>query len=367
MRPLKLLVCALVVLGAVPATASARYGAKKAITGPIGTKDGRSAFGTYRDLGAGIFQFQLHWDRVAFTKPSKPTDPSERRYEWPDELDFVLGQARRSGMKVSVTVLGTPAWANGGRDFRFAPSSPRYLADFLTAASRRFPGVKLWQIGDENNSRFGFQPIVPAQYDAPLTPEQSAAPRRYAALLDAAYGAIKAVDKRDLVVGGNLVSSGDVPPRKYLAAMTLLDGTSRPPRMDVLGYAPYGPRPPVQDTLPPLGDGRADLAEVGTIVRWVDQYLARPDIKAPIPVFFTKWYVPSDHANGQFPFFVSRDEQADYIRRAMELARASSRVYAVGWEVFADEPARADGLENLGGLVDAFDQPKPSYFAFRDG
>lgn len=367
MRLLKTAVCVLAVLSLTPAVADARYGAKKGIMGPIGGKDGRSMFPTYRDLGVGIFQYQLHWDLISPVAPRRGDDPSERTYEWPDELDFILREARRSRMKVAVTLVGTPAWANGGRDFRWAPSGTKTFAAFVKAASLRYPGVKLWVVGNENNSRFSFQPILPSDYNAPLTEAQRTAPRRYARLLDAAYGAIKSVDKADLVVGGNLVSSGSVSPRKYMAAMTVGDA-GEPPRMDVFGYVPAGPREPSVDVLPPTGDGRADLAEVGTIVRWVDQYLTRSDQDSgSIPVFFTRWYIPSDHRNGAFDFFVSREDQARYITQAMAQARANDRIYGIGWEVFADEPARADGFENLGGLVDSSDQPKPSYFAFREG
>src|SRR5215467_8933966 len=64
-------------------------------------------------LHVDIVRFTLHWDRIAFRRPTDARDPSDRAYRWRSS-DNVLNALHRAGISVVVTLVGTPSWANGG-------------------------------------------------------------------------------------------------------------------------------------------------------------------------------------------------------------------------------------------------------------
>lgn len=78
-----------------------------------------------------------------------------------------------------------PAWANGSGERAVPPTDPRAYADFARAASRRYPSVVSWLVWGEPNRAGNFEPKL-----APGEGVREAEPRRYALLLDAAYGAL---------------------------------------------------------------------------------------------------------------------------------------------------------------------------------
>ncbi len=79
------------------------------------TVDGVSQFPIYAELGVGIWQTNLSWDAVATRRPARPADPADPAYAWPAELDAAIADAATHGIAVSLLVMGTPGWANGGR------------------------------------------------------------------------------------------------------------------------------------------------------------------------------------------------------------------------------------------------------------
>ena len=112
----------------------------------------------------------------------------------------------------------------------------------MAAAARRYPSVRYWVIWGEPTRRPNFRPLArDTAPDKPLTRAQTRRRRtRYARLLDAAYGAIKRVNPRALVVGGNSFTTGDIGPRNWIRNLRLPSG--RPPRMDLYGHNPFGVR-----------------------------------------------------------------------------------------------------------------------------
>ena len=138
-RVVGLVLASTLVLGlTMPAPAAARVTHRKAIWGPL-EYGGHSAFPTYAHLGAGIFQWRLDWNGVALQRPAHPRDPADPAYRWPVAIDPAVAESRRYGIAVSLAVVGTPVWANGGRDARWAPNRPADYADFVYAAAKRYP------------------------------------------------------------------------------------------------------------------------------------------------------------------------------------------------------------------------------------
>src|SRR5439155_24304190 len=146
-------------LSAAPATAAKRhFTSKKSIWGPV-TRDGVSQFPTYHDLGAGIWQTTLSWRDVTPTRPADPTNPSDPAYHWPAELDQAVSEASRYHIRISLLVMSSPPWANGGRPYNWVPTRISDYTDFLTAAARRYPSVHLWMIWGEPSRRANFMPL----------------------------------------------------------------------------------------------------------------------------------------------------------------------------------------------------------------
>ena len=239
-----------------PGLAEART--SKAIWGPTRMPDGSSAFRVYRDLGVDVFQVQLVWDRVAPTRPARPTRPGDRAYVWPEIVNEAVRMGRRYGIDVAIMVKGSPAWANGGQSPQWAPA-PGHYARFLRAASRRYRYVKRWMIWGETNRAAVFQP---------LPPNSRAGPRAYARLLDSAYAALKRSSRRNIVIGGMTFSFGEVYPSKWIRWMRLPNG--RPPRLDWYGHNPFTRRPPdIRLTDYPEFPGSRDISDADTFAREV--------------------------------------------------------------------------------------------------
>ena len=356
--------CALLALLPV-AEAAARADRKKAIWGPV-TVNNVSQFPIYRNLGAKIYEIGLAWESVAPNRPADPTDPNDPAYQWPLELDQAVREAARSHMRVSISLSTAPGWANGGNPggLGFAPIDPNDFAAFAQAAAKRYPTVHLWQVWPEASREEIFKPLVPEQRDHPLTPAMQEAPHKYAAMLDASYAALKAVSRSNLVIGGGTFTTGDISALNWIKNLRLPDG--RPPRMDLYGHNPFTARTPNFKN-PPLGHGFADFSDLRRLAGWVDRYLGRGGRNRHLKFFLAEFTAPTDHANFEFNFHVTRRVQAKWTTAAYRLADSWSRIYALGWFSLYDDAPRPDGLQVNRGLLTYTGARKPAYFAYRNG
>jgi hypothetical protein len=356
-----LILVALVCLA--PAVADARTPSrKKAIWGPISFR-GASQFPIYSDLGVGIFEYGLRWNEVATRRPIAAADPADPAYAWPRALDRAVAEAADSGISIALMVKGTPRWANGGRPDNWVPKRVQDYADFVNAAARRYPAIHIWLIWGEPSRAVNFMPLTHETRDRPLTKRQAVAPHNYARMLDAAYVALKASDPANLVVGGNTLTVGDISPLNWIRNLKLPNG--RRPRMDLYGHNPFTARRPNLHKSP-LGHGFADFSDLDTLARWLDRYLPQSGGRR-LRLFLSEFLVPSDHASHEFDFHVSQMTQADWLKRALRIARGWSRIYTFGWYSLYDEPRNRAGNETNRGLINRRGKRKPSYFAYRRG
>jgi hypothetical protein len=356
--------CLLLALAAPPA--DARKSIKKSIWGPVQVR-GVSQFPIYRDLGAGVYQMALNWSTAAPTRPARPTDPADPAYRWPAEVDYAVSEARRHGIRVALLVQGTPPWANGGRSRRWAPRDPGDYARFLTAVAQRYPGVRLWLIWGEPTRGDNFKPLFHERRDRALTRRMRQGPHTYARLLDAAYGALKQSNRRNLVIGGNSFVTGDVSPRNWIKNLRLPNG--RAPRMDMYGHNPFSARRPNLRRRP-LGHGFADFSDLDTLAGWVDRYLRRPNGRR-MKLFLSEFFIPTDHFNHEFNFYVSRRTAASWLKSSLRITRRWSRIYTLGWFSLYDDPphlsARGKRDEVNRGLLTSGGRRKPAYNVFKRG
>ena len=353
---------AAVVIASIPAVAEARP--VKAIWGPHQFHAGHaecggggpcSAFPVYRQLGVDVYQFQIQWDDVAPTRPANPRNPADPAYDWPSSVDSIVAQARAHRIGLAALVKGTPAWANGGRSSAWAPGKPRLFADFMFAASRRYPTIRKWMIWGEPTRRDNF------------LPQGRRGVRRYARMLDAAFGALKRARRSNVVIGGMTLNGGDkIKTPRFLKLLRLPNG--KPPRMNLYGHNPFDRRFP-NIRKQPIRDFRG-LPDVDTLWREVSRAYqrrngrwARKRSQRPRKLWLAEWLVQSDHDSDIFDWHVSRKKQAVYLRAGYRLARRAKYVKALGWFRLDDEPNSATSA--AWGLMTYSGARKPAFKAYR--
>jgi hypothetical protein len=342
------LVALVSLLLALPASASAA--GLKAIWGPTKLNGGAgpSAFPVYEELGVDVFQYQLDWAAIAPTEPSAPTNPADPAYNWPSAVDFAISEAAAHGMDVALLVKGTPWWAvNGaapGANVRSqGPADVQDYANFLTAASARYPTVHRWMIWGEANRAAVW----------------SSGPVAYANLLDAAYGALKPLPSDpDTVVGGMSFTFGETPPRQWIGALVRSNGQR--PRLDEYGHNPFTRRCPDIDWGPDfLVDGSRDIGDIDTLIGEV-----RGAFGPQAKLWLSEYTIASDRPNRALSFFLSREEQAEWLTKAFRIAGSASYVSGLGWFNLHDEPASIlDGLTT--GLMTYEGERKPAFAAYQ--
>jgi hypothetical protein len=340
----------------VPASASAAAAPHKMFWASP-DMDGRDAFATLQTLGVDTYQTAINWAVIAPTKPADPENPSDPAYQWPAGMDETLAAAAAHKMDVAMMLVGTPGWANGDRGERYAPTSFQDFADFARAASRRYPQVKVWMIWGEPNFTDKFQPST-AQTNfnkTALTRAQQQGPRAYAKLLDAAYGALKAQERGDLVVGGMTAVTGDTRPVPWVRYMRLPNG--KPPRMDLYGHNAFSARGPSLHK-PPSPQGAIDFSDLKRFQKVVDRYLAKPLHKRKLRFYLSEFAVPTA-PDSEFSFYTTPEVQARWITDGFKVA-AKLGAYGLGWIHLSDDAPGG----STAGLLTADGKPKPGFAAF---
>jgi hypothetical protein len=345
-----LLIVALVHTGAAEASVL------KGIWGPS-TRNGVSLFPVYRELGDELYEEDLHWNQIAHRRPRDPRNPADPAYAWPAAVTTAVARAKHYRMRVALQIIGSPRWANGGKEPRWAPHRARDFANFAAAAAKRYPSVHLWMIWGEPSRSHNFRPLTPARPFVPLTGNQLIAPHLYARLLDAAYGALKRVSAANLVVGGMTDSAASISTPQWIENMRLPDG--RPPRLDMYGHNPFSIRDP-NLAFPPSPDQQIDFSDLRRLNELVDANLGTAQNPQP-RLFLSEWTIPTA-VDREFNFHVDAGVQARWISDGLRVARRLPSVYALGWIHLYDEPP-----VSAGGLIRADGTKKPGFFAWKNG
>ncbi len=330
---------------------------KKAMWGSTVLPNGKSLFPIYADLGVGIYQSQIHWELIAPKRPKNPTDPDDPAYTWPAGLAQAIKDAKRNGIETMLMPIGAPAWSNGGhKDWWFAPKNPADWADFMTAASKRYPSVNLWMIWGEPNRAPNFQPLTPAaSRTGPLNKKEQVGPRLYAQIVDAAYEALHAVNPKNKVIAGNTFTSAGpdaIYPYQWLRYLRLPNG--KPPRMDMWGHNPYGFKKPDLDK-PSSRESSVSWGDLEDFAAAIDKVY--PDQE--LPLYLSEWGVPTGFEDKDLLYKVEDDEAEDWIETGLEIARDWDRIYTLGWVHPLDTDRSSQGL------MDPEGEPKPSYDAYK--
>jgi hypothetical protein len=178
-----------------------------------------------------------YWDRAAF-------DATRTR---------VAALAAR-GHTVVLVVDGTPAWANGADAPCRPPTAPATYASFLgnlvkafAAASGPTP-VRHWQVWDEPDAATP-DPAAAGAGCFGTPGDAASAGAQYAALLAAAYPAVKAADPdASVVLGGLELACSDCPAHGFLRGLLAAGGGAAFDILDFHADVPWVPgRPSPQD------------------------------------------------------------------------------------------------------------------------
>jgi hypothetical protein len=312
-------------------------------------------------MGAGIYQTALVWASVAPTRPRHPRNPRDPAYHWPSDVDYAIGQASVYHMRVLLQVGWSPPWTNGGRPGQFIPAHTGDLADFLTAAAHRYASVHLWMVWGEATNPNNFSPMATVPPTATkLTVAQAWAPHHYAQMLDASYAALKHVSSRNLVIGGNTYTTGNISTSQWITNLRLPNG--KPPRLDLYGHNPFSWLRAPDLSNPPSPDGEVDFSDLGRLEALVNDNLAPRHHH--IPLFLSEWTIPTGANDPEFNFWATLPVQAQWITDAWRIVRHYSFIYALGWIHVYDDPP---GGGSTGGLFDYHGNPKPGYYAWKAG
>lgn len=345
----RIVLLAVLLLAISPSAASAF---SKAIWGQV-YRNGVNQFPIYKQLGVSIYEASLNWSDVAPTRPADPTNPRDPAYHWPTDVKQAIQQAARFHMRVLLQLDFTPSWANGGRAENWVPNNVKDFANFATAASREFPSVHFWMIWGEPTRAGVFSPLYPAKPNTQLNTRQKIAPHNYARLLDAAYGALKRVSRKNTVIGGATYTTGAIDTEQWIDNLKLPNG--RAPRMDMYSQNPFTFSPPsLSGRASP--DGSVQFQDLPRLARWVDQHLRRG-----MPLFFSEWTIPTC-PDQEFNAYVDPPVAARWVRDGLRLLRHWKRAYGLGWIHVYDEPP-----ESCGGLFTASGKKKLLFNAFARG
>ncbi len=170
-----------------------------------------------RASGAGIVRVHVRWAEVAAVRPGHGADPNDSAYRW-TSVDSAVQGATARGLKVLLSIHDAPRWAEGPRRPRRAAAGSwlpnvRALSEFAEASARRYPGVTRWQVWNEPNLDLYLGP----QWTRRKGGFAPTAANHYRRMLNAAYSAIKRVNRKNLVVVAGTAPYGDPPGRTRCA------------------------------------------------------------------------------------------------------------------------------------------------------
>jgi aryl-phospho-beta-D-glucosidase BglC (GH1 family) len=179
-------IASLVVVGSRPAPADAagtsRFGMAAHLLWHTYVSDAIKDLDRMKAAGMNYVRFDVSWRNM---------EPTKGSYKYFSKLDTILDGIAARGMTLTMTVIETPSWANGGKGMWYPPT---YASDY-----GRFVGA----LAKHNAARSGM--VYEIWNEPNLVEHWASGPSaaRYTSMLKSAYSSIKAADSdAHVIVGG---------------------------------------------------------------------------------------------------------------------------------------------------------------------
>jgi len=330
-------------------------------------------FPILHNLRAQVVRITLWWGGpigVAKKQPKNATDPADPAYNW-DAYDRAVQDAAKYKIKVLFSIVGTPAWANGGRAARYAPTRPVALQNFATAAAKRYsgtfepttdepalPAVRLWLAWNEPNNPVFLAPQY-RKVSGRWFPQSAYS---YVRICNAIYNGVHSVQHGAAKVAcGATDPRGNNQPRSRRASISPLAFLRSVKkyglrRFDAWAHHPYAPRASLTPSSKPNVNDKSTviLGNIGVLTKELSRLYGKK------PLWITEYGYqtrPPDRTFG-----VAWKTQARYLAQAYSIARKNPRIQMMIWFLVKDE-SRLAGWQS--GFFTTAGKRKPSYYTFR--
>jgi hypothetical protein len=267
------------------------------------------------------------WVRLWATwEGAQPSGPGSWDVEAIRAANFAVSQAKARGLKVLMVVQRSPRWASGGHGGIHPPTDPATFGAAMGGFARQVPGVDAWELWNEE--------------DAHMFWAGGADPAKYAAMVKAAYPAIKAAQPHDVVVTGATTGNNmDFIEALYAQGIKgsfdavgvhtdtacLVDGPGRYYRDERgrIGQYTFSAFREVHAVMRRHGDGAKPI--------WMTELGWGTETSAPGSCNVGKWA-------GQKPLGVTEAQQAEFLRQAYSCLAADPIVTVAFWFGIQDIP-----------------------------
>ena len=312
------------------ASTSIRYGVQDDAWLRYGPGTLKDRLDRLQSLGVDLVRVNVNWSEV---------ESHEGVFNW-SAYDPAIKGLHTRGIEPMLTLVSTPAWANGGRGTNWVPTSGSSFAAFAAATARHYPYVRRFLIWNEPNQRRWLRPTLPSLY--------------VQRLLNPAYTAIHAVRKTALVGGGVTApraATGGVSPAVWINGMAGYHA-----KLDAYAHNPY----PLTPAETPLTGGcnhcsTLTMATLPTLIADVGKAFGKGK-----RIWLTEYGYQTDPPDNLLG--VSPDKQAQYMSQASMRAYLAPRVDMLIDYLVQDEP---DISRWQSGVLTVSGVEKPSYQAFQ--
>jgi hypothetical protein len=332
----------------------------------------QASFPVLKSLRDQVVRANLNWGGihgVARRRPAEPMNPDDPAYNW-GVYDRIVFYAAQYNIKVLFSIVGTPAWANGGKPVQVAPKNALDLQRFAYAAARRYSGyrvdnrgiiiprVLMWLAWNEPNNPAFLAP----QWKKVGKKYVPQAASDYARICNAVYNGIHST-----LYGGEKVACGATAPggnnaprqsRSSISPLVFLQAvkTHGLKKFDAWAHHPYYQRPSETPKSPPRARTAVTLGNIGVLIKQLTKEYGAKRVWITEYGFQTN---PPDKVFG-----VTYTKQALYLKQAFAIARKNPRIDLMTWFLLRDEPNSRIGNGWQSGLMSTAGRKKPAFTAF---
>jgi hypothetical protein len=310
--------------------------------------------------GATVIHTNADWATIAPTRPANPANGDDPAYVLSD-LDQLVAAAPQYGLRVYVTIVGTPKWANGGLTPNHMPKKLSDLTTFAHMLAARYNGlsghgsVSIFSAWNEPNLSLFLTP----QYSG----KKIVSPGLYVKLYKAIYTGVHAGNPSAAVAIGETSPEGrDKPTAKAGQGQSVAPATFAQlvAKTKGLKFSAWAQHPyPTAINGKALGKAKYPNVPLTNLVRF-EHDLAKWFKRKTVPIWITEY---GHQTRPQQPKGVTYAQQAAYAKQALAYAKKDANVQMFVWFTFRDSVTAASNPWRSG-IETSTGAHKPSFAAF---